>query len=229
MTHTVAVGEFEGPLGILLDLVERGRLEVTAISVAEITAGYIARVKQLRDRSPEELSEFLQLGARLLYIKSLALLPQDTTPEQGEELRQLNLELEEYRQMQLAARELAKRGNSRTWRRQATRRLGPHELPLPELELPQLAEAFTRALKRMEPTHERGIIRHHTSIEQVAAKLGARLKQGGFDLQQVIDECRDRLDVILTFLALLDLVRAGTARVVQASQFEAITVEATGV
>jgi segregation and condensation protein A len=229
MTHTVAVGEFEGPLGILLDLVERGRLEVTAISVAEITTGYIERVKQLGDRSPEELSEFLQLGARLLYIKSLALLPQESSPQQGEELRQLNLELEEYRRMQLAARELTKRGGARTWRRLATRRLDPHELPIPALELPQLAEAFTRALRRMEPAAPRGVIRDHTTLEQVAAKLGARLRQGGFELQEIIDECRDRLDVILTFLALLEIVRDGTARVVQASQFEPIMVEATGV
>src|SRR6266576_329653 len=109
MTHTVAVGEFEGPLGVLLELVERNRLEVTAISVSQITEDYLDRIKQLGDRPPEELADFLQLGARLLYIKSLALLPADSAAEQGEELTQLSLELEEYRRIQLAARELARR------------------------------------------------------------------------------------------------------------------------
>jgi segregation and condensation protein A len=229
MTHTVAVGEFEGPLGILLDLVERGRLEVTAISVADITAGYLERIKALDNHSPEELSEFLQLGARLLYIKSLALLPQESAAEQDEEIRQLNLELEEYHRMQVAARELARRGPAHTWQRGTTERLAPNELPLPTIELPQLAEAFTRALRRMEPAPKTGVIRPHLSLETVVQRLRHRLESGSYNLQQLLDDCRDRLEVIVTFLALLELVRDGQARVVQAGQFDPITVEAAHV
>lgn len=225
MTHNVAVGEFEGPLGILLDLVERGRLEVTAISVAEITENYLARIKELGSDSPEALSEFLQLGARLLYIKSLALLPQPASDEQTEELRQLNLELEEYSRIQAAARELGRRGSLRTWHRTATITLPPQELPLPELELTQLAEAFTRTLKRLEPERPIGVIRRHLSLESVSNQIRSRLAQGGFTLQELLDDCRDRLEVIVTFLALLELIRGGTARVTQANQFEPINVE----
>ena len=225
MTHTVAVGEFEGPLGILLDLVERGRFEVTQISVAEITAGYIERIQALQNLSPEELSEFVTLGARLLYIKSLALLPQDTALEQGEELRRLNLELEEYRHMQLAAAELARRGAKRTWQRPVTPRLELHELPLPSLDLPQIAEAFQRALRRAEPAIETGVIPMRISIETVTAGIKSQLKKGSFELQHLIDSCHDRLEIIVTFLALLELIHDGTARVVQANQFAAISVE----
>jgi segregation and condensation protein A len=227
MTHTVAVGEFEGPLGILLDLVERGRLEVTVISVAEITEGYLKRIKGMEHLSPEELSEFIQLGARLLYIKSLALLPQESAAEQDDEIRQLNLELEEYRRMQLAARALERRGGARTWQRPAIERLSPRELPLPNLELSVLTDAFSRALRHMEPARETAIIRTHISLESVMRKVRARLSDGSFDLQQLIDSCRNRLEVIVTFLALLELVRDGGARVVQAGQFDPITVEAT--
>ena len=225
MTHNVAVGEFEGPLGILLDLVERGRLEVTAISVADITENYLARVKELGPSSPEALSEFLQLGARLLYIKSLALLPQPAADEQTEELRQLNLELEEYSRMQAAARELGRRGSLRTWQRTATVSLPPSELPLPELELTQLAEAFTRTLKNLEPERPVGVIQRHISLESVSRQIRRRLDRGRFELQELLDGCRNRLEVIVTFLALLELIRGGAARVTQASQFEAINVE----
>jgi segregation and condensation protein A len=225
MTHTVAVGEFEGPLGILLELVERRQLEVTAISVAEITEQYLERVHELDTHSPEELSEFAQLGARLLYIKSLALLPQTTAENQDEELRQLNLELEEYRRFQAAARELAKRVGTRTWSRQIAARPQPQDLPLPQLSLPQLAEAFSRALRRTEPATEPKLLRRHLSIDTVLARLRQRLA-AGFALDDVLDACRDRLEVIVTFLALLELIRDGTASVTQASQFEPIRVEA---
>ena len=228
MTHNIAVGEFEGPLGLLLDLVERGRLEVTAISVAEITENYLKRVRELETASPESLSEFLQLGARLLYIKSLALLPQPSGDEQTEELRQLNLELEEYSRMQAAARELSRRQSARTWHRTATVTLPPSELPLPELNLAQLAEVFTRTLKHLEPPRPVGVIQRHISLESVSRQIRRRLQQGSFQLQELLDACHNRLEVIVTFLALLELIRAGGAMVTQANQFEPINVEPAG-
>src|SRR4051812_21815619 len=115
MSHTVAVGEFEGPLGVLLELVERNKLEVSAISVGQITTEYLAYVRTLEAASAEDLSEFLQLGARLLYVKSLALLPQETSDQQATELKQLSLELAEYRRFQSAARLLNDLATGGTW------------------------------------------------------------------------------------------------------------------
>jgi segregation and condensation protein A len=226
MTHTVAVGEFEGPLGLLLELVERNRMEVTAISVARITEDYLKRIREL-DSTPEELSDFLQLGARLLHIKSLALLPgAGPDEEQSEEIARLSLELEEYRRMQAAARELARRTSARSWHRLTTERLPASQLPPPRLELAQLAEAFSRALSRLEPVRESGLIREHISLEQMAGRLTARLESGGgFKLGDVLDACGTRLEIIVLFLALLELTRSGDARVSQAEQFGVITVE----
>lgn len=224
MTHTVAVGEFEGPLGILLELVERNKLEVTSISVAHITKEYLERIKDIRERSPENVSEFLQLGARLMYIKSLALLPQESAAEQVEEIRQLNLELDEYRRFQEAARLLASRAKRQTWERRAVTKLEPHERPLPDVSLVELSEAFTRALKHLEPSRPAGIIRQHVSLESVAKRLRQRLDKG-FQLQTIIDDCRDRMEIVVTFLALLELVRHQEARVTQADQFAPIMVE----
>src|SRR5476649_1798681 len=115
MSHTVAVGEFEGPLGALLELVERNKLEVSAISVGQITTEYLGYVRTLAQATAEDLSEFIQLGARLLYIKSLALLPQDSSLQQESELRQLEHELTEYRQFQSAAKNLASLSGGGTW------------------------------------------------------------------------------------------------------------------
>jgi segregation and condensation protein A len=228
VTHTVAVGEFEGPLGVLLELVERNRLEVTAISVAQITEDFLDRIGGLEDRPPEELADFLQLGARLLYIKSLALLPADSRQEQGEELARLSLELEEYRLMQTAASGLARLAADRSWHRQMTERLESHELPPPKLALEQLADAFTKALAHSEPVREVGIVREHVTLEEMTRRIRDRLGHGPFDLGVLLEECRGQHELIVAFLALLELVRAGVVRARQDGQFAGIQIEVAG-
>lgn len=225
MTPTVAVRDFEGPLGLLLELVERNRLEVTEISVAAVTSQYLARIREMKEVAPEHLSEFLQLGTRLLHIKSLALLPREAAAEQAEELRQLNLELEEYRRYQAAARELARLSGRSSWHRPVVSRLATHELPLPELNLSDLAGAFQNALKRVEPAKPEGIIRRHLSQAEIAERIRRRLAKGAFGLQELLDSARDRVEVIVTFLAMLELIRDQELRVVQEGQFAAIMVE----
>lgn len=225
MTHTVTVGQFEGPLGILLELVEKGNLEVTAIAVSDITAGYLERIKHLDGRSPEDLSEFAQLGARLLYIKSLALLPGAPTEESGEELRQLGIELEEYRHYQHLARELGRRAEAGSWERTATWQLDPVDRPIPNVTLDQLSEALSRALARVQPSLPTSTIKHHVSLDSRLSLLRRHLP-GGFNLDTILTDCQNRLEIIVTFLALLELIRDGVARVDQTSQFAAIRVEA---
>lgn len=226
MTHTVAVREFEGPLGLLLELVERNQLAVTEISVAAITAQYLEHIRTLTSQDPVHLSEFLQLGARLLYIKSLALLPRESAAEQTEELRQLNLELEEYKRYQAAAKALARLESHPSWVRPVVSRLQPHEVPLPEINLQQLAEAFQRTLRTKEPARPQGIIRHTLTQDEATRHIRRRLAQGSFALQGLLDELKDRLEVIVTFLAILELMRTRELRVVQEGQFSHMMVEA---
>jgi segregation and condensation protein A len=226
MTHTVAIGEFEGPLGILLDLVERKKFEVTSISVADITAGYLERISHLEQCSPEDLSEFLALGARLLYVKSLALLPSESDhQEQAEELHRLELELDEYRSIKTAARTLAARTSQRTWPRAATEHLTPEELPLPQIQLEQLTTAFTKALGRIPAAPAATMAKQSVDPIAVMANLRHHLP-AGFDLDHLLQGCANRLEVIVTFVCLLELIRDGSARAGQDHQFRKITVEA---
>ncbi|HSX02448.1 MAG TPA: ScpA family protein [Candidatus Saccharimonadia bacterium] len=225
MSLAVSVGEFEGPLGILLELVERNQMPVTEISVAAITAQYLERIRSLEQQGAEQLSEFLQLGARLLYIKSLALLPRESAQEQADELQQLNLELEEYQRYQQAARQLGRLSAGASWTRPTVTRLEPHELPLPQLTLPQLAEAFARALRQAEPQPKRQLLATPVSQAAIMARLRRRLAEGPFELQSLLDATRHRLEIIVTFLAMLELTRAGELQVTQGGQFAPIMVE----
>lgn len=227
MSHTVAVGQFEGPLGLLLELVERQKMPVSDISVGAITKEYLERVHDLQDAHVEDLSEFLQLGARLLYIKSLALLPAGPEGDQANELEQLKLELAEYRRFKAAASLLAERARSaRSWERPAAK-ITAADRPLPSLTLQQLAEAFSRALQTAPTAPETAVIKPHLSLENVTASLRRRLSsERAFDLHDIISGCRDRLEIVVTFLAILELVRGGAVTVNQAGQFDPIRVEA---
>ena len=223
--HAVSAPSFEGPLGLLLELAEKGKVELTAISVSKITADYLARVSAMANLEPEELSDFLRLGSRLLYIKSLALLPREAG-RQGEELERLTLELAEYRRYQQAARKLSGMLKSSTWPREAVSKLSSEDLPLPPLKLDVLQEAFTCALKRAEPLTGSSPLEQGESQASIIKSLKKRLKAGPFELQTVLDAATDRFAIIITFLALLELLKSGAATVAQDGQFSPIMIEA---
>lgn len=223
--HSVSAPSFEGPLGLLLELAEKGKVELTAISVSSITADYLVRVSAMTNLQPEELSDFLRLGSRLLYIKSLALLPHEGD-HQGEELQRLTLELTEYRRYQQAARKLSGMLGNPTWQRHAAAKLPTEELPMPNLRLDVLQEAFARALSRAEPLAGSGTIEQGISQESVLKSLKKRLQAGSFELHTVLDAAADRFAIILIFMALLELLKSGKATVVQEGQFGPIMIEA---
>jgi segregation and condensation protein A len=221
MSHMFAVGEFEGPLGALLELVERHKLEVSVISVGQITTEYLQYVRTLAEASADDLSEFIQLGARLLYIKSFALLPQDGSQEQAGELQQLERELTEYRQFQQAAKTLGAR-TAGTWLHPVPQ-IDPSTRPFPNLSLTQLTQTFQSLLLKVPAETPEAVIKPHLSLEKVTAQL-RDLAATGFNLESRLRQCRDRVEIVVTFLALLELLREGTAQVIQHGQFEPIFV-----
>jgi segregation and condensation protein A len=225
MGHTVTTSEFEGPLALLLDLVERRQLEVTEISLATITADYLQQIGQLAEPEADSLSEFLGLGARLVYIKSLALLPRESAAEQADELRQLNLELAEYRRYQQAARELSRLAHGASWPRPVVARLDARERALPDLSLTQLAAAFTNALRQAEPARPQSVLRQPVSQAVVTRRLQQRLARGPLELQEVLDGAADRVEIVVIFLAVLELMKQGVVRVVQTGQFAPVMME----
>lgn len=226
MSQPVAVGEFEGPLGLLLELVERGRMPVTRISVAEITTQYLKRLDELPERTPEELGEFVGLGARLLYIKSAALLPANESADEPDDLMRLNQELDEYRTMQAAARLLRSNGQARTWQRPKADRLDIADIPMPDVPLNALTDAFAQAMARLAPPQGKGIIMPHLTVEKLAARIIHRLSSGSFELQDLLDQCADRIEAVTTFLALLELIRTDKVHVAQDTPFGPVQIEA---
>ena len=96
---------------------------------------------------------------------------------------------------------------------------------MPPLDLALLAATFQQALRRAEPIRPQATIKRHISQADLERRLRERLAHGPIELQSELDKCHDRLEIIVLFTALLELIRGGQARVVQADQFASITVE----
>ncbi|MEO7617369.1 MAG: ScpA family protein [Candidatus Saccharibacteria bacterium] len=213
----IELPSFDGPLALLIELIERDKLEVTSISVEAITAEYLMRVSELKDLDITHLSEFVQLGSRLVYIKSLALLPEKTV--QAEELALLEQDLSEYRRYREAADQLQSQARtSRAWPSGAS-----YEAPAmriaSEVSLEQLSAAFSLALKRTQPIAQTAILKRHLDIRHVITNLLRKAKKAPITLQTLIDDCGDRLEIIVTFLAMLETIKSGQITINQDSQF----------
>ena len=99
--------EFEGPLGLLLELIENEKMDISRVSLAKVTDEYIKYVKSLGETDPEQLAEFLVVAAQLMLIKSRSLLPSlELEPEEQFSADELGKRLEEYKQMRNLAKEL---------------------------------------------------------------------------------------------------------------------------
>jgi len=218
--------DFDGPLDLLLTLVERRRLPIAALSLALVADQYLAQVRRLPRTDPELLAEFLVIGARLVLLKSRALLPQIEPPRDAEDdevsAEELVRRLEVYRTFKLLAQDLAERmeGHSAHTRGAAGLVLGlDAPVGLAPIRADVLAELMRALVERdaepelstLEPTHR-------TTVAQRLGFLRDRLRaREVVEWRDVGGETVDEL--VATLLAILELVRRGEASVLQPALF----------
>lgn len=219
--YVVRQPAFEGPLDLLLQLVERDRLPITDVSLAQVTDGYLRRVERLR-AAPEEMSWFLVVASRLLLLKSRSLLsrPIVEAPEPaGEELAE---QLRTYQRFKAAAARLREREGATGY---------AQLVPPPVLEssgraasLPPAAleRAMRRALARRERDLPEGppVERVRLRLSDVVSRAEELLRRGGrARLDELAPPGAGRAGVVVAFLAALDMVRRRRARAVQDDLF----------
>lgn len=226
MSYQVKLVQFSGPLDLLMQLIERSQLEVTQIDLAEITNQYLQYLSGLDDLEPDELNWFIDLASRLMHLKSSALLPYPIVSETDTELQDLTKQLEEYGRYQLAARHLSERvaSSQQSWGRTKITSLPPDRLPLPKLEWQQLEAAFLNALSRMPSTPTVKLLNRSISLPAMITKVKLYVQPTKTaKLSQLLSKVQSRPEIVVLFLALLDLIKAGFLAVAQSSQFADIT------
>jgi segregation and condensation protein A len=229
--YHVKLEVFEGPLDLLLHLIEKQELDITKVSLAAVTDQYLEYIQDLERISAENLAEFLVVAAKLLLIKSRALLPAPPEVEEEEEDlgEELAMQLQEYKKFKEAAQQLRDREEHglHAYVRIASLPRVERELDLTDVSLDDLLAAVREALTLQPPAEPvNGVVAPiafsvSDKIQDIKALLSAH---GSFSFNSLLHSAVSRAEVIVTFLALLELIKGRQARVQQSQLFGEILV-----
>jgi segregation and condensation protein A len=213
--YQVALPVFEGPLDLLLHLIEREELDITQVSLAQITNQYLEYLAQLSERDPDNLADFLVVAAKLLLIKSRVLLPRPPTPPTPEEDdvgEDLIRQLIEYRRFREAAgwlKALEEQG-LQSYVRLAGMPSLERSVDLGEISLEDLLAAVQEvlAIKPPAPLVDDAVSPISITIaDQMALIEQATARGHPVSFRQLLGRATSRLEVIVTLLALLEMVK----------------------
>ncbi len=239
MPYQVKLTVFEGPLDLLLQLIEKHQLDITTVALAEVADQYLEYIGLLPEVDPALLSDFLVVAARLLLIKSKALLPKPPVePEEEEEddaealARQL-LEYKRFKEIATQFRHWEEAGLHTYVRAAPLAKSGLNLTPKLTLEgvtLDDLCEALRATLARLAPGQPTETIAPILwSITDKIVVIQQALTRGGHaSLQSLLAGVKSRVEAIVTFLALLELIKAREVKVAQDTTFGEILIFPNG-
>lgn len=243
----IALPNFEGPLDLLLHLIREHKLDVLDIPMALITEKYLAHLELMREINLDIAGEFLVMASTLLHLKSRMLLPREELPagQDAADVLQESLDpraelvrrLLEYQKYRAAADQLAK--NDILDRDVFPRRVAVEEVPLDdeevglrEISIYKLIEALDQVLKDLEPKKQHEVTREHLSLSVAMYRIAARIRDEGKGhavlFLDLFEGARVRSDVVITFLALLEMCKLKLLRVSQAEGSEDILISEKG-
>jgi segregation and condensation protein A len=230
--YTVTIPVYEGPLDLLLRLIEHAELDITAVSLATVTDQYLTYIRQLEDAHAEEISAFLVIAAKLIQIKSEALLPRPPVREVGEEDPAENLarQLRIYKRFKELANKLEQRDllGLHTYLRLAPPPRVEGRLDLSEITLTDLLEAAQSTFLQEKEKQALGTVisAPRITIRQKIAYISDALgRDKNSSFKTLVGAASTRLEVVVTFLALLELIKRYRVSAQQDALFGDIHIE----
>lgn len=225
MDYQVKLESFEGPLDLLLYLIQKQEIDIYDIPIAKITEQYLEYIRVMDLLNLELAGEFLVMAATLLRIKARMLLPRliDEDGEQEDPRSQLVQQLLEYQRFKQVASKLQAMEYQRALLFPRPDCTGDSKNRAEQsYNLLDLISAFKKALDRMKPTYLE-VEADRVSIEEKMEYLKTKLlKEERLRFDSLLEEQATIVDLIVTFLALLELLRIGLARVRQTKPFGTI-------
>lgn len=228
--YHVKLANFQGPLDLLLELIENEKLQINEVSLARVADDYIAYIKAVEEFPIGMSAHFILVASTLLLIKSKSLLP---TLDLTEEEKTSIAELERRLKMLARARELSKHVSSMFGTnvihfadfRSIPTVFSPHK----KITVDNVVISIKELLKNSRQVVESGpkvIIKTVISLEEMVNNLISRVKKNmTLSFREFAGNQAERVNVIVSFLAMLELVKQGTIHVKQDKQFSEITME----
>jgi len=239
--YKVQLEVFEGPLDLLLYLVKKDEVDIYDISIERITTQYLAYLETFEVLHIEVAGEFLVMAANLLYIKSRTLLPKDQQmpeeeAEEDDPRWELIRQLIEYRKFKEAAAHLRDQEELQSALFPRNAALDPAQAPviddnmlLGDVGIFDLINAFQRALKRLPAEEKQGEIYEETFTVTDRINHLVRMVDRGVSMrfEELFNSATTRSELVVTFLAILELIRMKQFRVRQEEQFGEIWLDRT--
>jgi len=231
----VKINAFEGPLGLLLKIIEKEEMDITQISLAKIANQYIEYVNSSQNINPNEMADFLVVAARLLLIKSKALLPY-LFPEEEEEIEELERQLKMYKEFLEAMKKIEKIIGKKKFMfaREFNRKAAmagvnlfspPKNLKAGDMKI--VLEELIGRIKPPEKLKEERLeanINIEDKIKEIRRMALDKLKVG---LSAVLKSASSKTEIIVIFLAMLELIKQRDISVSQEGLFNEIIISKT--
>jgi segregation and condensation protein A len=227
----VRIEQYNGPLDLLLQLIEQQKMDITQISIAAVTDQFLKHVKDLKEVDPTTLADYLSVAAKLLVIKSKAILPTLKLEKEEEEIAlDLEAKLLLYKQFKEVARHMRvldlRRQQSFT--RATTFEEKVNFYPDPEVGQDTLRDSILNVLESLKEinTLPEATVKEAISIQQkiddLQITLSSRIET---KLSELLATAKDKTEVIVTFLALLELIKQRILTVEQERIFSDIIIK----
>ncbi len=234
--YKVRLEIFEGPLDLLLYLIKKDEVDIQSVSIERITRQYLEYINTFKLLNIDLASEFIVMAANLMYLKSRTLLPRVEQPpeedaEEDDPRWELIRQLIEYKKFKDAAGFLAQRAIEQEGRYAHVPDTSdkPEEAPAPlaEINIFDLIRAFQNVLKRFEESHDFGDILddRFTVSDKIDFLMGEFSPGDSRNFEELFQSATTKAEVIVTFLALLELMKLNQFVVRQNSLLGSITIE----
>jgi segregation and condensation protein A len=231
--YQIRLPVFEGPLDLLLQLTEREELDITAVALAQVTDQYLERLAELERRQTKDLADFLVVAAKLVLIKSLALLPRPSKSAPDDEMQQVGQDLvrqlQIYKQFKEIAGVLHER-EARGLRSYIRLALPPRPAPQPELSEVTLQQLLTLAQEALEvttgPPVGQVVSPVTVTIEEQIDHIEHQLsRHHQIVFRALLSQAATRIEVIVTLWAVLELIKQDRVCVRQDHLFGEIVIQ----
>lgn len=216
---------FAGPLGLLLELIEKDRLEITQVSLAKVAEEYLQHL-EAHEVPANELADFLLVASRLIYLKSRELMPYLRIDDEEAGADKLQDQLRLYQEYAAAARELEERYlKARMYVRPFVKPKlveQPAFMPPANMTLAGLQELYQSILKRLQPFFalSEASLERTKSVEERLEELTEALRsKAAMSFKEVIHGANSKMEVVVSFLALLELLRRRAIKAEQTGAF----------
>ncbi len=230
-TYHVRTPAFEGPFALLVELIEKRKLSVSDLSLSQVTDDFIQHVRSQAEFPIEDAADFIQVAATLLLIKSKSLIPDlELSGEEEEDIDELKRRLAAYEKTREAAKTLAKLFGREVLISAGERNPEPMFSPSKDFTVEGLALALRGALAELEKEERLPEVRVRplVTIEEMMDRLLGRVQKAlTMSFSEFSGDSKEKVEVIVSFLALLELVKQGAVDVLQHETFSDIRISNT--